>query len=158
LDDASTTYLEQVVSGSPTRFLDYPKVFFSVPGEEAVSTINQPAVDLVFDGNDTLYNPVTGISELVVYMRPLDQDRSELGIFDRRLSDRKVFRPYFCWLLEPNRSLTVQRFTISACQVLANASKPLRAALFLVSDTGPTAKRFNHSTLPSNPPRNIYSE
>lgn len=156
--DSSVAYLNQVVDGSPTRFLEYPKVYLSVPSKELVTDVFQETVDVVFDGNDTLYNPITGISEFIIYVKPINQERTALGAFNRRLADNEIFRPYFCWLLEPNRSLTVQRFTISAVHVLAANSKPLTVTLYRVSDTGPTAKRFNRSTIASNPPHNVYAE
>ncbi len=159
-DDESALHLTNLVSGAPVKFLDSPKVFFSIPKIESVSDIARPYIDVVFDGNDTLLNTKSSLSELIIYVNPVDNrgqpiKRNSLGTFSK--FSATSFRPYFCWILDPNRSLRVKRYCTSVIQSLASDKTPLRLTPFLVSASGPTASRFNRATESANPP-NIYSE
>jgi hypothetical protein len=143
--------LNQIIEAAPVKFLAFPKVYFSIPKKEIVSALLQETATVMFQGNETLYNTKTKIAEFDIFLSIVNQNRFALGQFDRKVNS--TFRPYFCWLIEPNRSRTVVRYAIAAVNALANHQEPLEVKLTLVDDHGETAQHFNPSTLDEDIPR-----
>ena len=148
---SSLAYLRSLVSDAPAEFYPNPKVYFSLPTREAVSNANQAECIVRFSGVDVLYNTQTQLTELNVFLDVVDQSRFDLATFSKK-DTAADFQPYFCWILDPNRSLRVARYATSRSNVLHSDKSPLKVKLLLVDSNGPTANSFNPSVLDATYP------
>lgn len=149
-DKRSQDYLNRLTGSAPAHFLEFPKVYLSCPKQENVSELLESAITVCFAGNETLFNPETKISEFDVFVTLRHSSRMELGAFTKVV---KGFRPYFCWILDPNRSQRVIRYCIALANAMANDKIELGLNLVLVDERGETARHFNRSTLDAEIPK-----
>lgn len=158
-DPASLEYLRQVTRVAPVTFISDPLVYLSVPKFEDVEGLYGNSAFIYVKSCEVLYNPRSGISEFMAFLELTQPELTRFHLADileysdvdpKRRGNPKYFRPYFTWLLDPNRSMRVQRYTVSVSHVLVANRHPLRLHLSMVSSDSKEAEDFNESTLMDN--------
>lgn len=110
--------LESLFSGAPLPLFAKSLVVFMNSPDEVTTAKRPPKFRLqsVFDNSAIRWNPITGITELDIFLNLDGVDRQDLLKIGRGFDPS--FKPYACLTIDPMRSVHIRRYLKSVMSAL----------------------------------------
>lgn len=151
----SLRFLSDITQAAPAAFFSNPRLYFTSTSESLHADIAdgfdsmELNVSFMYAGHKFQYNDRTGVTEFVVFMRPVSQRNQVIAFADYAPG----FTPYFVWILDPMQNSRVRSFCNQLGYALYQSGQTLTARLSVVDDTDVLYQTFNTSCIDVPLPR-----
>lgn len=143
----SLRFLTDIAQAAPAVFFANPRIYFTSTSEALQADIAdgfdamELTVSFMYAGHKFQYNDRTGVTEFVVFMRPVSQRNQVIAFADYAPS----FTPYFVWILDPMQNSRVRNFCNQLGYALYQSGQALSARLSVIDEKDILYQTFNGS-------------